>query len=270
MPKLSSIRTQILGIFLLGSFASALPILQQSYANDPSPLITNDAGISISAVDCAALPPALLCAKFVRTKCGTTNMCSKHDNTVRYKPLHITLLYESLCPYSQRFIKDTMFDVYNRFRSHVKFELVPYGNAKNNGTQFSCQHGADECRINKFQSCAINYMQDPVPFVYCLETLLYDNVTFEEASKLCFNLINPGNYVHDRIMQCFDKSEGDTLQTLAALKTQMIWPNKHQFVPWIVVNNVSIESMQFLRYSIPALICESRADGEYVAECESW
>ncbi|KAI3408815.1 hypothetical protein GPALN_007416 [Globodera pallida] len=53
-----SIRTQIL-VILFGSFASATPILQQSYAKYPSPVISNDDDISITAVDCAALPPAI-------------------------------------------------------------------------------------------------------------------------------------------------------------------------------------------------------------------
>lgn len=43
-----------------------------------------------------------------------------------------------------------------------------------NGT-ITCQHGAEECQINRFESCIIDSMQTQdqyVPYIHCLESNL--------------------------------------------------------------------------------------------------
>jgi hypothetical protein len=55
-------------------------------------------GDVVGDFNCATVPPALWCAcDKVQQKCGFTQKCSEYAQAVRNQPLHITLLYESLC-----------------------------------------------------------------------------------------------------------------------------------------------------------------------------
>uniref|UniRef100_A0A915E5K1 Uncharacterized protein n=1 Tax=Ditylenchus dipsaci TaxID=166011 RepID=A0A915E5K1_9BILA len=35
-----------------------------------------------------------------------------------------------------------------------------------------------------------------------------------------------------------------------------VWPDEHEFVPWLLFNNVSIKSQQSLQRQLPSAICQ--------------
>ncbi|KAL3078084.1 hypothetical protein niasHT_036967 [Heterodera trifolii] len=238
-----------------------------------SPAVENGVGLfdhrtkhqSVAAADesaggCAVVPPSLWCGcDKLQTQCGTGRLCGRYTGAMRNEPLHITLLYESLCPDCQSFITETLFDVYQKFKTHLRIEFVPFGNAKvlENGT-IKCQHGPEECRINKFHSCAIHFMHDPMPFIYCLEKLISSGIPLEKASKKCYVKLHPIPHIYDQITHCFNGPTGDRLQREAGRRTAQIWPDQHEYVPWILVNNASLQATQFLMNGLPTLICLSR------------
>uniref|UniRef100_A0A183C9V8 Saposin A-type domain-containing protein n=1 Tax=Globodera pallida TaxID=36090 RepID=A0A183C9V8_GLOPA len=208
---------------------------------------------------CAVVPPPLWCGcDKLEARCETAQLCNKYAGAIRNQPLHITLLYESLCPDCQSFITSTLFDVYQKFKAHIRIELIPFGNARvlENGT-IKCQHGEEECRINKFHSCAIHLMHDPLPFIYCLEKLISSGIPLEKAAKKCYAKLHPLPHIYDQLIHCFNGATGDRLQKEAGQRTASIWPDQHEYVPWILVNNASLQSTQFLMNGLPTLICLS-------------
>lgn len=49
---------------------------------------------------------------------------------------------------------------------------------------------------------------------------------------------------------------GTLLQIQSAERTENAWPDTHEHVPWIMINNVSIKSQQFLLRNLPTTICQ--------------
>uniref|UniRef100_A0A915E6K7 Uncharacterized protein n=1 Tax=Ditylenchus dipsaci TaxID=166011 RepID=A0A915E6K7_9BILA len=121
-------------------------------------------------------------SKKLASECGFTDLCQKYNTTSKDKPVHLTLLYESFCPACQNFIVKILPKIYTTFKDLLEVELVPYGNAKQiNSTTIKCQHGRKECNANKYESCAIHSLPEPVPFITCLENLLEHGL--EQAAK---------------------------------------------------------------------------------------
>lgn len=218
---------------------------------------------------CATLPPPLWCAcEKVQEQCGTKQKCQEYASAARNQPVHITLLFESLCSDCQDFISKSLFNVYQRYKNkYLRVELVPFGNAKllQNGS-IQCQHGPEECRINKFESCAIHFMHEPLPFIHCLETKIANGTSLEKASKQCYS--HPLPHIFDQITHCFNGPKGDQLQKIDAQKTASIWPDQHEYVPWILVNNASLQSQQFLMNNLQTLICQSYVGDKEAELCQ--
>ena len=57
----------------------------------------------------------------------------------------------------------------------MNLEIVPFGNAKMDDKQVSCQHGVGECDANSYEQCMIYSYPDPnlyLPMLACLEEKL--------------------------------------------------------------------------------------------------
>lgn len=222
--------------------------------------------------NCASLPPALWCSNDkIQEKCKTKEKCLEYTNSVKNQPVHITLLFESLCPDCQNFISKKLLDFWLNFKDFARIEFIPFGNAKilKNGT-IQCQHGPEECRINKYESCAIHYMHEPLPFIHCLETKIADGFKLEKASKQCYAKLHSLPHIYDQIMHCFNGQKGEKLQKLAGEQTFNIWPDKHEFVPWILINNASLSSQQFFMNQLPTLICQSYVGDGHIKQCAAF
>ncbi|KAE9412474.1 hypothetical protein Angca_007955, partial [Angiostrongylus cantonensis] len=55
---------------------------------------------------------------------------------------------------------------------------------------------------------------------------------------------------------CVVSNVGKKLQQEAAEKTASIWPDKHTFVPWIIVNGISLKTKQMMINNLPYLLCD--------------
>ena len=94
------------------------------------------------------------------------------------------MYYESLCPYSQEFIHLNLYPAYQKFGKYMSIYFNPFGNAGvrftnsdvsqkysfvslqfqyssngNDGWNFDCQHGPNECKGNLYQACLLNALQ---------------------------------------------------------------------------------------------------------------
>lgn len=49
---------------------------------------------------------------------------------------------------------------------------------------------------------------------------------------------------------------GKKLQIEAAKFTENVWPDKHDRVPWLLFNNISVNEQQYLGKDLPLVICQ--------------
>ncbi|CAI5443642.1 unnamed protein product [Caenorhabditis angaria] len=234
-------------------------------------------GLSLTlgaAPDCAKIPPSLWCANpTIQSTCGFTEPCKKHEIATSQHKLNITVLVEALCPDCQQFLTKQLYPViFKNFADYVNIQLVPFGNAKvlQDGT-IQCQHGEQECSINKFQSCFIDSMadQNPLPAIACIEENLAKKVEFADAVQQCFEKLQIGGDVQRLTQSCLVSKLGTQLQLQAAKATSEVWPEQHKFVPWVVVNGVSLVKLQGFQNDLAVLICEWYSGDKPIPFCEA-
>ncbi|XP_059660906.1 gamma-interferon-responsive lysosomal thiol protein-like [Cornus florida] len=145
------------------------------------------------------------------------------------------LYYESLCPYSANFIINYLDNIFtNGLIDIVDLTLFPWGNAKIKGNNtVVCQHGPFECLLNTVEACAISVWPDlneHFPFIYCIETLVY-NRTYPEWES-CFEKLSLDP---TPISDCVSTGYGAELELQYAADTNALEP-PHEYVPWVVVD----------------------------------
>ncbi|CAD5211524.1 unnamed protein product [Bursaphelenchus okinawaensis] len=204
-----------------------------------------------SGIDCSRVPPSLWCLNPELSKeCNVEEQCKSYLSKSKGQKVQLTLLFEALCPDCEEFITGTFYhDIYLKHGDKIDIELVPYGNARiDEQGNVVCQHGKDECRGNKYEACVIHYMPEPLPFIRCIELQL-PKVDIEKAVQKCYNTFKTAAHVVDQVTHCFNGKVGDKLIQAHAERTKNIFPEKHTGVPWVLFNNVSLNSAQKFAYT---------------------
>ncbi|CAD6995734.1 unnamed protein product [Ceratitis capitata] len=165
---------------------------------------------------------------------STSAQCVQSDGANK---LDVTILYESLCPDSIRFMSRQLAPSYGKLKQDININLVPFGKSRsvNYGNEFFCQHGPAECAGNRLQSCVLNQKstQDQrVRFAIC-QMLAKDKQNVED----CTDLVGLSSDVDN----CVDTPVGTQLQLLAEQVTNQYSPS---FVPTIVYNGVFNQQLQ--------------------------
>ncbi|CAL5210788.1 unnamed protein product [Lathyrus oleraceus] len=153
--------------------------------------------------------------------------------------VHVSLYYESLCPYSKDFILKSLQNFIKLdVMSVVSLRLVPYGNAatSQNGT-VSCQHGPDECYYNIIEACAIEAwsMKLSLPFIFCVENGLFTSKT-PNLWQSCSNLLRLDPKT---IQNCYSSGHGNELHISNGKETNGLNPPLTH-TPWLVVNGQNV------------------------------
>uniref|UniRef100_A0A1I8AVV2 Saposin A-type domain-containing protein n=1 Tax=Steinernema glaseri TaxID=37863 RepID=A0A1I8AVV2_9BILA len=190
-----------------------------------------------NVVTACNIPPDFWCDSVeAAQRCGVSHQCESFKRDRR--PVKLTLMYEALCPYCQKFITHQLGNIYNQFQNVMELELVPWGNSRlmRNG-QISCNHGQKECDANKLMSCVIDAVKvkQALPFIVCLERELARN-NVEYAFSHCNGFVR--NHYRN-IRQCFDGERGRQLQRQAAHRTASVRANPILEVPYLVYNDYS-------------------------------
>ncbi|VDM59706.1 unnamed protein product [Angiostrongylus costaricensis] len=220
-------------------------------------------GLSPSSADrCASVPPSLWCGSDELSKeCGSEKLCTRYRSAAYNKAINLTLLVEALCPFCQGWMVDEFYpNVFKNFAEFINVEFVPFGNAEIINGTITCQHGPEECMINRFESCLIHVLQSQDHYL---------GVPFENASALCFRDLSIGEADQNLIQSCMVSELGEKLQQEAAEKTANVWPDQHIFVPWIIVNGVSLISKQAMIDNLPYLLCDWYTGDEEIPFCSS-
>lgn len=61
-------------------------------------------------------------------QCDVIRQCERHWNSKT--PVKLTLIYEALCPFCQKFITQHLGSLYEEFRNNIELELIPWGNSR--------------------------------------------------------------------------------------------------------------------------------------------
>ncbi|XP_059622318.1 GILT-like protein 3 [Phlebotomus argentipes] len=97
--------------------------------------------------------------------------------TVSYsQKLQLSVYYEALCIDTVNFFRDQLMPTYNEYSDRMDLKLIPYGKAGHYWNQatskyeFWCQHGAQECHLNKIHACGLYILpfNSAINFTSCL------------------------------------------------------------------------------------------------------
>ncbi|XP_039287470.1 gamma-interferon-inducible lysosomal thiol reductase isoform X2 [Nilaparvata lugens] len=168
----------------------------------------------------------------------------------------VTVFYETLCPDCIDFFVGQIAPAWRDLKTHIKFDLVPYGHAKQNYTgeqwSFSCQHGEKECRYNKLHACFMKKEKSKnklIPLLTCLMRDKDEGHNLKKcARKYKVNL--------SQIKSCWKGKEGDALLAKYGDRTHNFRPII-RFVPTIVFNGVfDRPSHEQALINLPKVVCK--------------
>ncbi|TVU47417.1 hypothetical protein EJB05_07018 [Eragrostis curvula] len=147
----------------------------------------------------------------------------------------VALYYESLCPYSARFVVNHLAKVFaDGLLDAIDLTLFPYGNARvGPDGKISCQHGEYECLLNTVEACAIDAwpeLNKHFQFIYCVEDLVVKRQYRDWES--CFAKLGLDS---KPVTECYKSEQGHQLELKYANQTDALVP-PHRYVPWVVVD----------------------------------
>jgi len=151
--------------------------------------------------------------------------------------VQVALYYETLCPSCRSFVSGDLSKAMSLLHSITSLTLSPWGNAKLNGTNITCQHGPDECTLNMLHTCLLNFVpaDKALPAIKCMESSVVPSVV---TSGLCIRKHAPdGASTWNMTRHCMNGPMGLDLILREAKATMALQP-PHKYTPWLTINGV--------------------------------
>lgn len=98
--------------------------------------------------------------------------------------VQMTVIYESYCPYSRRFLFSQLWPVYRELKDYLNVTLYPFGKAQvynetddngRNVTKVYCTHGQSECQGNAIEACVIKVVRQTLKVVRTIACMSRDS-----------------------------------------------------------------------------------------------
>uniref|UniRef100_A0A336LZ83 CSON004807 protein n=1 Tax=Culicoides sonorensis TaxID=179676 RepID=A0A336LZ83_CULSO len=134
------------------------------------------------------------------------------------------IIFEGFCVYSKKFITDILAKDYTPILDdYIDIIFIPFGKARQirGSKMFHCQHGPDECQINKIMACALHFMElnkknqssqveligcmmsDPLKWMKCVRDMSFDKVDECSNSTLGQNLQIKNHKLQNKVVGGF-------------------------------------------------------------------
>eukprot|EP00931_Biecheleriopsis_adriatica_P033705 TRINITY_DN19549_c0_g1_i2.p1 TRINITY_DN19549_c0_g1~~TRINITY_DN19549_c0_g1_i2.p1 ORF type:complete len:162 (-),score=33.73 TRINITY_DN19549_c0_g1_i2:209-694(-) len=140
--------------------------------------------------------------------------------------------------------------------------MLPYGNARTNGTQVACQHGPTECQINMVEACAIKHLpapEDYMSFIFCAEGAP------ENPKAVIGTCAKEG--VKADIEKCYGEGHGEEGTSLIADAAKATAPLNHQYTPWIAIDDVHSQAAE---QNLEKAICQAYKGSKSPPACAKY
>lgn len=174
-----------------------------------------------------------------------------------YDKVTVDVFYEAQCPSCQAFITTTLANTLALadISAITDLKMVPYGNTKKNADgSFTCQHGQGECESDVLEMCTMYKLSGDInsiidgstseqawPFIQCMELAEGDPTKGES----CFSsTLASSGLTWQTVVECSEQEELDVQN--AGMKATP----KHDYVPWVVVDDVLLSNTNSLLSSI--------------------
>ncbi|XP_028130183.2 gamma-interferon-inducible lysosomal thiol reductase isoform X6 [Diabrotica virgifera virgifera] len=192
------------------------------------------------------------------------------SSSVQGADLTLTVFYEGLCPLCYQFIVNQLYPSYPKLADSLKLDLVPYGWSSsirgNDGkVTFECQHGDDECHVNRIHACVLDQNPSSLDYVtfiyqYLSKTDLRD-LNERQELELAQSLL-PSSLSWDSVSDCYHGERGTELllgyeERQAQLNPELPW------VPNIRFNGVYDAEVEYqAMVDLTATVCNLLEDNK--------
>ncbi|VDM49592.1 unnamed protein product [Toxocara canis] len=181
----------------------------------------------------------------IEAECGTARYCATYRRNMRNRPFNVKIFIDGNSTDSQRFVVEKLYPNLVSHPERATITLFPLASNSRSHKSAKCMSSDPGCNLNKLLSCATHNLNGDklYHFVFCIEMNMKFNRTVEESTKSCYREVTTGRE-EEMIRYCLTSSEGNVNEASDEKMARVLRPSRHQFLPWISINDRSLGEMQ--------------------------